>query len=1140
MSVPQPPTLEPTFPGTGEMATLMRAFDWAHTPLGSPATWPLSLRTVVRVMLTSRYAMWMGWGPGLTFLYNDAYGRMTLGSKHPWALGRPSQEVWAEIWPQIGPRIESVLHTGQATWDEALLLFLERSGYPEETYHTFSYSPLTDDEGLTQGHLCVVTEETERVIGERRLALLRDVAAAIARTNTEQELLSAIEGTLAQHGRDLPFSSIYLTERGSTRVTRAAGAVLIEPAGASGASFDYADSGAIWPTAAAVESGGAILNLDARFGSVPHGPWDRPPAQAIVVPIAQQGQVQPTGFFIAGLNPFRRVDAAYRTFIDLLVGQIAAGIANARAYEAERQRAAALAEIDRAKTIFFSNVSHEFRTPLTLLLGPLEEALNSPARALSGPELDTSYRNAVRLLKLVNALLDFARIEAGRVEANFVPTALDQFTTEIVSVFRSAFERAELTLSIECDTLTEPVFVDRDLFEKVLLNLLSNALKFTFEGGVTVRLRQHPDCVELSVHDSGVGVPPAQLPRLFERFHRVEGMRARTHEGSGIGLALVQELVRLHGGSITADSAPSQGTTFTVTLKRGTAHLPADRVFPEPSMPGTAFARTAFVEEALHWLPGEDDVAPADPGLDTKGVRVLVADDNADMRRYVARLLSASFQVHAVTNGREALAALGRQPADLVIADVMMPELDGFALLREMKTRAALRHIPVILLSARSGEDARIQGIESGADDYLTKPFSARELVARVRSQIALTHARRQVAAERDRLRTLLSRLEEQTIALALARHEAEDASRAKDEFLAMLGHELRNPLAPIVTTLQLMRLRGALSPEHGVIERQVGHLTRLVDDLLDVSRITRGKIELDTQPLETSEIIDRAMEIAAPLLDQRSHDVRIDVPRHGLGVNADIDRLAQVVANILTNAAKYSDQGSRIWVRAANEGDHVEIRVRDEGMGIAREMLSRIFEPFIQQPQSLDRSRGGLGLGLAIVRNLTQLHNGTVCAESDGPGHGSEFILKLPHIDLGHSSTPRTIASWVESPAPEGALRVLVVDDNHDAATALRLALETTGFIVDVAHDAEAALSRVGAFRPAVALLDIGLPTMDGYELAVQIRAREDGDAMRLIALSGYGQDADKARSAEAGFEEHLVKPVDLDYLVAVLHQRS
>ena len=268
--------------------------------------------------------------------------------------------------------------------------------------------------------------------------------------------------------------------------------------------------------------------------------------------------------------------------------------------------------------------------------------------------------------------------------------------------------------------------------------------------------------------------------------------------------------------SIVADSAPGQGTTFTVTLKPGSAHLPAERVFSESPASGATFARTAFVQEARHWVPLEDDAALPAPHPDDGGVRVLVADDNADMRRYVSRLLSAFFQVEAVTNGREALAALQRTTADLVITDVMMPELDGFGLLRSMKASDAFREVPVILVSARSGEESRIQGLEAGADDYLTKPFSARELVARVRSQIALTQARRQVAAERDRLRGLLSQLEEQAVALTHARQDAENASRAKDEFLAMLGHELRNPLAPIVTALELMRLRGSATLRAG------------------------------------------------------------------------------------------------------------------------------------------------------------------------------------------------------------------------------------------------------------------------------------------------------------------------------------
>jgi signal transduction histidine kinase/CheY-like chemotaxis protein len=382
--------------------------------------------------------------------------------------------------------------------------------------------------------------------------------------------------------------------------------------------------------------------------------------------------------------------------------------------------------------------------------------------------------------------------------------------------------------------------------------------------------------------------------------------------------------------------------------------------------------------------------------------------------------------------------------------------------------------------------------------------------------------------------------LEQQTAALARAREDAENASRAKDEFLAMLGHELRNPLAPILTALQLMRLHGSESREQQVIERQVGHLTRLVDDLLDVSRITRGKIELNARPRELADVVAHAMEIASPLLEQRGHHVHVEVPRHGLGVNADLDRLAQVLANLLTNAAKYSDPGSHIWVRASRDGGDVEIRVKDGGIGIAPDMLTRVFEPFIQQTQSLDRSRGGLGLGLAIVRSLVERHGGTVRAESDGPGRGSEFVVRLPAIAIAEEPAPLAETPFETAKVPETRRqRILVVDDNHDAAEMLKYALETLGFVVELAHDGPSALQKAETFHPNIALLDIGLPVMDGYELAVRLRAqRAGGNGLRLIALSGYGQERDRARSMGAGFDAHLVKPIDLGRLEALLQK--
>jgi len=365
--------------------------------------------------------------------------------------------------------------------------------------------------------------------------------------------------------------------------------------------------------------------------------------------------------------------------------------------------------------------------------------------------------------------------------------------------------------------------------------------------------------------------------------------------------------------------------------------------------------------------------------------------------------------------------------------------------------------------------------------------------------------------------------------ALAKARRAAEDANRAKDEFLAMLGHELRNPLAPILTALQLLRLRGiqAGERERTIIERQVRHLVSLVDDLLDISRITRGKIRLNQVPIEINEAVAKGIELASPLLEQHQHDLSVDVARQGLGVMGDPDRLAQVVSNLLTNAAKYTPAGGRIRVSAALDGDEVSLTVRDTGIGIDRDMLPRVFDLFTQDTQAIDRAQGGLGLGLAIVRSLVALHGGSVIARSEGTGRGSEFVVRLSRIDMAAASQRPDAA--LPRPAASG-VRVLVVDDNEDAAMLLADALAEEGHHTATAHDGPAALQTAARFKPDVALLDIGLPVMDGFELARQFRSHPELQSTRLVAVTGYGQEHDRQKSAGAGFDAHLVKPVDID----------
>jgi PAS domain S-box-containing protein len=370
------------------------------------------------------------------------------------------------------------------------------------------------------------------------------------------------------------------------------------------------------------------------------------------------------------------------------------------------------------------------------------------------------------------------------------------------------------------------------------------------------------------------------------------------------------------------------------------------------------------------------------------------------------------------------------------------------------------------------------------------------------------------------------------------ARLRSEAANRAKDEFLAMLGHELRNPLAPILTALELMRMRApdALVRERATLERQVKHLVRLVDDLLDVSRITRGKVELKCAPVALAEIAARAIEMASPLLESRGHRLVHDIPP-ALVVDADEARVAQILSNLLTNAARYTEPGGTIELHGERRGDQIAIAVRDSGLGISQELLPRIFDLFVQGERRIDRAEGGLGLGLAIARSLAEAHGGSIEAASDGLGKGSTFTVRLPRastaeLELDKKRTLRLRSSDLEGPSP----RVLIVDDNRDAAEVLAEALEATGFRTCVAFDAPQALDRAITFRPHVAMLDIGLPVMDGYELARRLRELPALRDVKLVAVTGYGQEGDREHSARAGFTAHLVKPVALDDVTELL----
>jgi PAS domain S-box-containing protein len=766
--------LQSVFPGTSEMARIMRELDWSKTPLGSVVSWSPALRMMGRFLLSNRFPLLLWWGPQFCQLYNDAY-RPILGKKHPQFVGRPVSECWSEIWHILEPLIQTPFEGGPSTWIEDFPLEVNRHGFLEETHFTVAYSPVPDEtvpSGIG-GVLATVHEITEKVIGERRTMALRDLGASILEERSAEEACARAADVLAQCPKDIIFALLYLLDP-AENVARLAGSAGLEENSQSIAPtvIELSDKNAIWPISNVISTDRleVVEGLGRRFTSIPCGEWSDPAHSAAVVPIRSNVAHQLAGFLIVGISPRLRFDELYQSFVELAASQIATAVANARAYEEERKRAEVLAELDRAKTVFFSNVSHEFRTPLTLMLGPLEDVLGKASARLDSEEqrqLEVTRRNALRLLKLVNTLLDFSRIEAGRVHAVYEPTNLASLTGDIASVFRSAMEKAGLQFSVKCEPIDEPVYVDRDMWEKIVLNLLSNAFKFTFEGEVALTLKSANDSVELSVRDTGVGISPEEQGRVFERFHRVESTRARTYEGTGIGLALVQELVKLHSGTVRLESTPGLGSTFTVLIPRGKAHLPVDRIGAERTLASTAVSADAYVDEAVRWLPNQSGAIPdeaAKSAMDVPGATrnstpneggdlILVADDNADMRDYVVHLLRGEYNVHAVADGTEAVKAAYQLRPSLVLTDVMMPKLDGFGVLQAIRSNELLKNTPVILLSARAGEESKIEGLHAGADDYLVKPFTAGELIARVTTHVNMAKLRRQAAEREARLR---------------------------------------------------------------------------------------------------------------------------------------------------------------------------------------------------------------------------------------------------------------------------------------------------------------------------------------------------------------------------------------------------
>jgi PAS domain S-box-containing protein len=742
--------------GEGEMSERIRNFNWGNTSLGTPDQWPGSLRTAISLCLSSRFPMVVWWGKDLVKIYNDAYS-VILSAKHPHALGTKGKEVWPEIWHIIGPMLESVLQTGKATWSDNQLLLLHRNGFTEECYFTFSYSPVYGEDGKVQGVFCAVTETTDTVIVERQLQTLTSLGKNILNLTGDLEVYQKSIEVIKQNPKDFPFALIYEVSRDGKKLS------LADKTPEDLEKFfpheiDLDKHAGRFHGLADVALGNMPVisdDLIERFGDLPTGAWNSAIRKALVLPVAYSQQKVPYAILKIGINPYRILNDKYQGFFKLIADQIGSGINNSRIFETERKRTETLEELNKAKTVFFSNISHEFRTPLTLMLGPLEELINAPENRLSHSErqsIETTHRNAMRLLKLVNALLDFSRIESGRMTARYSLTNIVLFTTTLANNFRSSIEKAGLTLEVKAQPVKEPVYADKQMWEKIVFNLLSNAFKYTFKGKITVSLYAQNNQVILDVQDTGVGIPEKELPHMFERFHRVQHVTGRTHEGTGIGLSLTKELVRLHGGTISVESREGKGSIFRVAIPFGKAHLPVSQIntsdeyiedINSDSYIGDSFA-----------LPGnfKPKGTTDDENKNTVAPGILIVDDNADMREYLQSLLEKKYRVLTAGNGLEALHIIKAQKPLVVLSDVMMPVMDGIRLTEEIKQNRQTKQIPVVLITARAGEESRIEGYETGADDYLVKPFSAKELLARVHTQIRIAQTRKHIEHQLNNL----------------------------------------------------------------------------------------------------------------------------------------------------------------------------------------------------------------------------------------------------------------------------------------------------------------------------------------------------------------------------------------------------
>jgi signal transduction histidine kinase/DNA-binding response OmpR family regulator len=713
------PSTDPATDGSARpsMRSVYDEVDWSATHLGPRDSWPALLRLLVDLCLDSEFPVQISWGPDLLVLYNDAYVPLLGAERHPWALGRPAREVGPHPWPASEEHLRKVMETGRAYHSSDQQLIINRHGYPEEAYFTFSLSVIRDADGMIVGLFNAITETTQHILYERRLQVLRRLGAmsVTADESLSSTCRAAVE-VIGRNRKSVPFAAVYLSDLPDQGPRRTAGYGFAETTAAACELVEVAPTSG--PVLEVMERGGTELvsGLRDRYPGVfepgPLGPLT--PDQAFILPIVMLGTRKPMGVLVLGVNPYWRPDEAYTAFAAMAARQLGVIVTDAVSYQSERKRQLALAELDRARTEFFQNVSHEMRAPLTMLLTPLQDILDEPGVVLSAAARDTvqtSIRAGDRLQRVVDALLDTSRAESGGLIPDREDIDLASVTADVAEGYRPATEGR---LNLRVDMPTEPLraYVDRAMWTTIVTNLVNNAVKFTPEGEVAVSLSGDDTEVVLTVADTGVGIPTDEQAQIFERFHRARN--GDQQPGSGIGLALVADLTSAHGGSVDVDSEPGEGSRFVVRLPRFSG--------PPPE---------------VNLAEGPEDESAEDRR------RLLIIEDEPDLRSYLTRLFSKDgYAVDALGDAETALTSLDSSAPDLVITDVMLPGQSGIDLLVTLRQDERMARLPVVVLTARADTESAVEAFAAGADDFVAKPFNSAELLARVRAHDQMNQLR--------------------------------------------------------------------------------------------------------------------------------------------------------------------------------------------------------------------------------------------------------------------------------------------------------------------------------------------------------------------------------------------------------------